>query len=65
MEQKFFSDNFTGPFIFGEKPSIFDHALYHELLTAMVIPNIGKSNELFTEDDRFRIHRIDKMNKWY
>ena len=58
MEQKFFGDDFTGPYIFGEKATVFDYALYHELLTAMLIPNIGKSSELFDRDNRFRLHKV-------
>ena len=65
MESQFFGEEFNGPFIFGEKPSVVDFAIYNELLAAMLIPNIGKSNELFSIDNRFRLHKIKKMNKWY
>lgn len=65
MESEFFSNEFEGQYIFGREPSVFDYALYHDLLTAMLIPRIGKSNELFSVDNRFRLHKVKKMNKWY
>ena len=65
MEKQFFSEDFEGPYIFGSKPSVFDYALYHDLMTAMLIPHIGKSNELFTDDSRFRVYKVKAMNEWY
>ena len=35
------------------------------MLTAMLIPGIGRSNDMFHGDNRFRKHKVDKMNKWY
>ena len=64
MEGMFFSKQ-EDQFILGDKPTVFDFALYHEILTAMLITSIGKSNELFHTDNRFRSHKVDKMNKWY
>ena len=65
MEKQFFSEEFEGPYIFGEKPTVFDYLLYHDLLTAMLITDIGKSNELFSVDKRFRLYKIKNMNAWY
>lgn len=64
MESKFFS-NEGNKFIFGDKPTVFDFALYHEILTAMLIPGLGRSNQMFHEDNRFRKYKVDKMNQWY
>ena len=65
MEKQFFSKDYNGQYIFGDKPSVFDFALYHDLMTAMLLPNIGKSNELFSEDNRFRLYKVKNLNKWY
>ena len=34
-------------------------------MTAMLLPNIGKSNELFSEDARFRLYKVKNLNKWF
>ena len=66
MEKMFFTDRENdGDFIIGNKPCVFDFALYHELLNAMIIAGIGKSTQMFTEDQRFRMHKIRSLDKWY
>lgn len=65
MEEKFFPENHESTYIFGDKPSCFDHILYQELLTAMIISGNGKRTELFTTDSRFRLYSVQRLTKWY
>jgi len=65
MEQKFFGGKTEGPFIFGTKPTCFDHILYQELLTAMVLSGYGRASDMFSTDTAFRLYEIQKLSKWY
>ena len=38
--------------------------MYHELLTAMLVANVGKRNFLFPEDKRAR-KKIPRLSTWY
>lgn len=41
-----------------------DFAMYHELLTAMLVANVGKRNFLFPEDRKIR-KKIPRLSSWY
>ena len=65
MEQKFFDGGPEGPYIFGTRPTCFDHILYQELLTAMVLSGYGRPSDMFSTDTAFRLYEIQKLAKWY
>ena len=46
------------------KPCFLDYALYHELLTAMLVANVGKRSFLFPDDKRTR-KKIKRLSSWY
>ena len=74
LEKTFFHDDDQSDFcfeehqtryIFGDKPTIADYVLYLELLSAMLVPRIGRIDQLFSNDSRFRLLKIRKLNKWF
>ena len=53
------------PFLFRQsKPSFLDFTLYHELVNAMLVANIGKRNVLFGDDKRIR-NKMKDLGEWY
>lgn len=74
LEKNFFHDDEQSDFafkehktryIFGDKPTMVDYLLYHELLSAMLVPRIGRIDQLFSNDSKFRLLKIRKLNKWF
>lgn len=65
MEQKFFKEEHETTFIFSDRASCFDHILYQELVTAMIISGHGNAQEMFSSDASFRLYDIKNLSKWF